>query len=109
MISPVFEWAAEGLENVAGLSRSEARGTVRLALREVGLTVTGVTRRPMLFVVDNVFPRLLQSRGVRDPGAVCAELGRLLQRADLPPVSVEDADVVFARLGGDPPSDPSAS
>ena len=37
--SPVFEWVARQLEATTLMSRLEARGTIRLALQELGLTV----------------------------------------------------------------------
>jgi hypothetical protein len=103
--SPVFEWVASELEAATALTRVEARGTVRLALQEVALSVNGVARRPMLFVLERVLPNVLQSRGIVGWESVCTDLSRRLESADLPPMDPSPEDV-FARLGGDPPSDP---
>lgn len=104
MNSPVFEWVAQTLEEASSLTRLEARGTVRLALREVGLTVTGVARRPMLFVLKKILPRFLHSRGVPEPERICIALAARLEQASLPSVG-ESPEHVFARMGGDIPDD----
>ena len=100
--SPVFEWVAHELENATAMSRLEARGTVRLALQELGLTVTGVARSPMQFTLARVLPRLLRSRGIDAPDAVCEKISAELESADLP-LGHESPEDIFARLGGDPP------
>ncbi len=101
MNSPVFEWVTRAMEEATSLSKIEARGTVRIALTEVGLTATGVARGPMLFVLERVLPGLLRSRNIQDPEATCAGLIAGLSHAELD--RVEDApEDVFARLGGDP-------
>ncbi len=103
--SPVFEWVARELETATALSRLEARGTVRLALQELGLTVTGVARGPMQFTLARVLPRLLASRGIAGADTVCQALSRGLKSADLP-LGHESPEDIFARLGGDSPSGP---
>ena len=100
MNSPVFEWVALQLEEATSLSRLEARGTVRLALAEVGLTVKGVARRPMLFVLEQILPGLLRSRNVEDASAVCQVLTERLESAELGSVA-ESPEDIFARIGGD--------
>jgi hypothetical protein len=98
--SPVFEWVAQQLEEATALSRLEARGTVRLALREVGLTVTGVARRPMLFVLEKILPGLLRSRNIGGARETCNDLMARLSVAELGNVA-ESPEEVFARMGGD--------
>lgn len=98
--SPVFEWVAHELEAATALSRLEARGTVRLALQELGLTVRGVARSPMQFTLDRVLPRLLKSRNIADADAVCQRISKDLASADLP-LGHESPEDIFARLGGD--------
>ncbi len=105
--SPVFEWVAHELEAATAMSRLEARGTVRLALQELGLTVTGVARSPMQFTLARVLPRLLRSRGVATPDTICEKISAELGSIDLP-IGHESPEDVFARLGGDPPSDRNA-
>ncbi len=103
--SPVFEWIAHELEAATALTKLEARGTIRLALQELGLTVTGVARSPMQFTLARVLPRLLSSRGITESDAVCEALASGLEIADLP-LGHESPEDIFARLGGDSPSGP---
>lgn len=100
--SPVFEWVSHELETATALSRLEARGTVRLALQELGLTVTGVARGPMQFTLARVLPRLLTSRGIAAADTVCETLSKGLKSANLP-LGHESPEDIFARLGGDSP------
>ncbi len=96
----MFEWIALQLEEATSLSRLEARGTVRLALGEVGLTVTGVARRPMLFVLEKILPGLLRSRNIDDATTICQDLMTRLASAEVGRVA-ESPEDVFARMGGD--------
>nr|MDJ0853233.1 hypothetical protein [Myxococcota bacterium] len=78
--------------------RLEARGTVRLALKEAGLDVRSVTRSQMVVVVERVLPQALSSRGVQDFDELCKEWkARLsaLQTRSTP----DTPDLVFERLG----------
>lgn len=98
--SQAFAIACEQLEQASSLERIEARGTVRLALKEAGLDAASVTSSQMQVVVDKILPRELDARGVADPGAVCATIKRALAAApdtDGPGNSPED---VFSRLAG---------
>lgn len=100
MNSPVFEWVARAVEEATSLTRTEARGTVRIALNEVGLTATGVARGPMLFVLERILPGLLHSRSIDDPQGTCSRLLAELAEAELGHVE-ESPEDIFARLGGD--------
>lgn len=96
----MFEWVCQQLEDTTQLSRLEARGTIRLALREVGLTVKGVARRPMIFVLEQVLPGLLRSRNIEGAVQICDGLKTRLAVAELGSVA-ESPEDVFARMGGD--------
>ncbi len=100
MNSPVFEWVTRAVEEATSLTRTEARGTVRIALNEVGLTATGVARGPMLFVLERILPGLLHSRSIDDPHGTCARLLDKLTEAELGHVR-ESPEDIFDRLGGD--------
>lgn len=100
--SPAFEFVCERLEQIAKLSRIEARGTVRLALREVGKNPAYVAPSDMATIVVRVLPRMLQTRGVKDPQQICNEIGTQLNRAKLASgATYLDPAEVFARLGSD--------
>ena len=96
-----FAHVCEALESKTQLNRLEARGTVRIALREAGLDVSSVTARQMSVVVERILPGELQSRGVGDTDSICRDLVRSL--ASLPSDGAsETPESVFGRLGGNP-------
>lgn len=96
--SPVFEFVCGELERRTSLGRLEARGTVRLALKEAGLGAN-VSLREMQVVLERVLPGALASRGIENGEALCGEIragtSRLQEsaRADTP-------EAIFGRLGG---------
>jgi hypothetical protein len=94
-----FTQVCEGLEARTDLDRLQARGTVRLALKEAGLDAAAVTVREMGVVLDKILPRELASRGVASPENVCRELRDSL--ATLPgEQSADTPESVFRRIGG---------
>ena len=94
-----FECACEELEQVTGLERLAARGTVRIALKEAGLDAQSVQATQMAVVAQRVLPELLRARGVESPDAACAAIReRLAKHKD--DAGVESPDAVFRRLGG---------
>jgi hypothetical protein len=98
----LFDFAADRLEHHTALDRLEARGTLRLALKESGLDPKRVTPGQLCVVLAKVMPRELETRGVGDPTAVCNAVTNDLTRSwvfpDMSPSS--DPDEVFRRLGG---------
>jgi len=64
--SPIFTVVCEVIEEMSTLSRLEARGTVRLAMKEAGLEPRDVTSRDMLALLGTVMQQALTSRGVVD-------------------------------------------
>jgi hypothetical protein len=97
--SAAFAFACGELERLTKLTREEARGTVRLALRDAGFSASAVGAREMKVVFERLMPRELASRRVVDGEQLCAEIGKRVgelreeARAATP-------DVVFSRLGG---------
>jgi hypothetical protein len=67
----LFDRACEELEGASGLSRLEARGTLRLAVKAAGFEPLSVNRPQLLTVLLQSLPRELESRGVRDARGVC--------------------------------------
>jgi hypothetical protein len=97
--STSFEFACSELERATSLERLEARGTVRLALKEAGLEAHSVTPDQMAAVMTKVLPKELASRGVEDGESTCASIAAAL--SDLPDEEVADTpEAVFHRLGG---------
>jgi hypothetical protein len=80
--SPVFERVGEELEKLTAMSLLEARGTLRLALKEAGLDPKHVNSFQMTVVVVKALEQELQARGVEDARAVCERLAQLLKDDD---------------------------
>lgn len=97
--SPAFERAAEELEKLSGLERLAARGTLRLALKNVGLDPKTSTKLQVTAIVEKLLPQELASCGIADAAAVCAKVSSAL-------ADVEDAGPgrsaieIFERLSG---------
>ena len=93
-----FAHVCDALESRTTLNRLEARGTVRLALKEAGLDASSVTARQMSVVVERILPGELQSRGIGDTDSICRDLA--ISLASLPSDEAsETPESVFGRLG----------
>lgn len=103
MAAPVFELVADELERRTDLGRLEARGTVRLALKDAGLDAGSVTRSQMAVALEKVLPGQLGARGIAEPQAVCRLLAETLARQlGLDAGEAADPDspeAIFDRLG----------
>ena len=96
-----FTAVCEKLESRTELDRLQARGTIRLALKEAGLDPATVTSREMIVVLEKILPAQLRTRGIASPESICRELAASLSA--LPrEESGETPDRVFARLAGNP-------
>ncbi len=97
--SEVFDFVCSELENRTSLDRLEARGTVRIALKQAGLEARNVTVEQMSVAVDKLLPAELSTRGVDDAPGQCAQI-----KSGLAGLSVtsggETPEAVFERLGG---------
>ncbi|MDJ0853082.1 MAG: hypothetical protein QNK04_32325 [Myxococcota bacterium] len=99
MAESVFEVVAGEVERRTDLSRLEARGTVRLALRESGLDARGVTADQMVVILRRVLPGEMRSRGIDDPEQICAAILVTLSRAPMQPAREPDSpEDIFRRL-----------
>lgn len=97
--SGAFSFVCERLEEATSLDRLEARGTVRIALKQAGLESRSVTPEQMGVVLDRILPGELASRGIDRGDDVCRNVSALLAAT---PIQTGDApDRVFARLGHD--------
>jgi len=98
----LFDLAAENLEGSTGMNRLEARGTLRLALKEAGLDARELTIPQLRAVFEKLMPKELEARGVSDAAAICKtafdEIARGASEADL--TAANSPDEVFKRLGG---------
>jgi hypothetical protein len=95
----VFEQACESLEQLTPLSRLEARGTMRIVLKEAGLDPATVRAADLSVVAQAVLPKELAARGIADAESICSRLrSALLQIQES--ASTDTPEAVFARLGG---------
>ncbi len=74
--SSAFEWLCTALEESTTLERLEARGTVRIALKEAGLEPRTVTPGELRVVVQKIMPRELRNRGVAERSRALRPDGR---------------------------------
>jgi hypothetical protein len=97
--SAAFEFTCSELERLSQLSRLEARGTVRLALKEAGFAAGEVRPKEMLVVLAKLMPTELVSRGIAAAEDVCKQISAGLARLkDEPTAATPEA--VFSRLAG---------
>jgi hypothetical protein len=97
-----FDFAAEEIERQSDLATLEARGTLRLALKEAGFDPNRIGARDLAAVVEKALPRELAVRGVPDGEDVCRRIAASLAGLDEPEDGCDDAspESVFARLAG---------
>ena len=69
--SPVFERACEALEQATHLSQVEARGTLRIAIKEAGYDPGGINRPQLLAVVFHSLPQELAALGLANAQQIC--------------------------------------
>ncbi len=103
MACELFDLTAERLEHHTSLDRMEARGTLRIALKEAGLDPQSIALTQLYVLFEKVMPGELKSRGVRDSDVVCRavmdDVTSSWTAAGTPsPASPDD---IFRRLGGD--------
>lgn len=98
--SEAFEWLCTALTEQSTLDRLEARGTVRIALKQAGLEARSVTSDQLKVILERVLPGELEARDVDDPSELCRSLAAGLLRAGLRDDASDSPDEVFRRLGG---------
>lgn len=96
--SPVFEWVCTQVEAATRWSRNEARGTVRLALKETGLDPRTVRQIEMTVVLQTTLPSALAVRRVANGKSLCTRLEANLSTIHFPE-TVDTPEEIFARLG----------
>jgi hypothetical protein len=96
--SPVFEWVATRLQAATKWSALEARGTVRLALKDMGIDPRFVSKREMLAVVRTTLSRALESRRFNGAKQLCDFFEMELAYAAFDS-EVESPEAVFQRFG----------
>lgn len=95
----VFDQVAEHLEQSTSFDRLEARGTLRIALKEAGFDAKTVRVSDLRVVIERVLPGELTARGIEDSGSIVARLASSLDAVHDSPEG-ESPESVFRRLGG---------
>lgn len=85
MSSLLFDQVCAQLAIQSDLSTLEARGTIRIALKEAGLTAAHLTSHQMKVVIEQVLPEELAARGVDDIGRICSALELVAKRLERDP------------------------
>jgi hypothetical protein len=100
MAASIFDFVADALEQRTDLDKLEARGTVRLALKEAGLDARTVTVEQMVVMLEKVMPNEMRSRGVDDPDGVCNGIATALKDAGVESSAAdgESPEAIFRRL-----------
>jgi hypothetical protein len=98
--SPVFEFVCAEVEQSTTLGRLEARGTVRLALKEAGLAANTVSVREMDVVLARLLPAALASRGIEAGEALCQRIRAGAAGLQDAASAADTPEAVFGRLGG---------
>ncbi len=95
--NPAFEVACEELERATTLSRLEARGTIRLVLKEAGLDPRSATSSELRVAAQKVLPKELLGRGIGEAERV---IGRLLAalRALSEEAGGNETEAIFGRI-----------
>ena len=97
--SPTFDWTCQELENESDLDRLEARGTIRICLKNSGLDASSVSPDQMKVVIEKVLPSELISRGVEGAEKVCEQMAARVSSIEAGGVT-ESPEEIFRRLGG---------
>ena len=101
MADDLFSFVADHLEQCTPLDRLEARGTLRIVLKESGLEPKTVAQKQFCVILDDVAPKELESRGVAEAQAICTAL---IEKIQAEPAdrweATRDVDEIFDRLAG---------
>ena len=70
----LFDAVAQALQKLTPFDNLQARGTLRLSLKDAGLEAKTIRPAQMRVVLERLLPSELRSRGVGDADTVCASL-----------------------------------
>ncbi len=99
MSASVFDHVADQIIKHTSLAKLEARGTLRIAVREAGLDARSITAGEMAVVLQRVMPKEFDARGIEDASGICEQIVASLADGDFEEASGESPEAVFARLG----------
>lgn len=96
--SVVFDFVAEELERTTNLDRLEARGMLRVVLRQALFDSKSLTVKQMQLVIDRLLAAHLCRCAVENPESVCEGLTRNLKAKGFGPSLAESPDEIFGRM-----------
>jgi hypothetical protein len=96
--APLFDLVAEKLEECSALNRLEARGTLRIALKDSGFDAKSVAADQLRVVIERLLPQHLHDRGIPVPEEVCLLLVDAIPNQGLGDAN-DSPEAIFARLG----------
>ncbi len=97
----IFDWVCDQIEQNTSLTRIEARGTLRLALKAAGLAAQSLSSDQTKVVLTKVMPSELDARGVEEATQICEQICSDLAGVEFAqPQVADEPEAVFARLGG---------
>jgi hypothetical protein len=99
MAESLFEFVAARLQERTELDKLEARGTVRIALKEAGLDPRTVTGEQMSVMLLRAMPKELTARGIESADELCRGLAASLKSFEGTGSGAESPEDVFRRLG----------
>ncbi|HTF35892.1 MAG TPA: hypothetical protein VK714_19585 [Myxococcota bacterium] len=107
--SAVFDFVSEELERTTNLDRMEARGTLRLLLKQALFDSKTLNVSQMQMVIDRLLAAHLCRCGVENPESVCEGLTRNLKAKGFGPSVAESPDEIFGRMLRRPEATPLGS
>ena len=96
--SPAFDLVADELAQATDLARMEARGALRIVLKQALFDSRSVSVAQMELVVERLLPEHLRCYGVPDADAVCAALAQRLKQHSPAAGAPQTPDEIFSRL-----------
>jgi hypothetical protein len=97
--SKAFDFVCSELERRTSMTRLEARGTVRIALKDAGLAPDSVKGAEMQVVLQRVMPKELTARGVAGAEEICRTIGAAMAGVR-DEGGAETPEAIFGRLAG---------
>jgi hypothetical protein len=94
-----FDWVSDELARHSGMSALEARGTLRLLLRDAGIDSKLVNKGQLAVVVARLLPAALTKLRVPEALAVCERIALALQSAEVAASHQVSPEDIFGRIG----------
>ena len=99
-VSPAFTFAADQLGASSSLNNLEARGTIRIAIKQAGLEAHNITALQMCTVFERIIPKELRARGI-EGADLCKRIILGLNHVDDGQSKDSSPDAIFRHLAGE--------